>query len=65
VIHGIVPNSEEVAAHSFQILGEVDLEDPNPPAFIRFWLYSHPPVAERLIFAHSYDPWQRVSRPNT
>ena len=63
VIHGIVPNSEEVAAHSFQILGEVDLEDPNPPAFIRFWLYSHPPVAERLIFAHSYDPWSKGESP--
>ncbi len=63
VIHGIVPNSEEVAAHSFQILGEVDLEDPNPPAFIRFWLYSHPPVAERLIFAHSYDPWAKGESP--
>jgi STE24 endopeptidase len=63
LIHGIVPNSEEVAAHSFQILGEVDLEDPNPPAFIRFWLYSHPPVAERLVFAHSYDPWSKGEAP--
>jgi STE24 endopeptidase len=63
VIHGIVPNSDEVAAHSFQILGEVDLSDPNPPAFIRFWLYSHPPLAERLVFAHSYDPWSRGESP--
>jgi STE24 endopeptidase len=63
VIHGIVPNSEEVAAHAFQILGEVDLSDPNPPAFITFWLYSHPPLAERLIFAHSYDPWSKGESP--
>lgn len=63
VIHGIVPNSEEVAAHAFQILGEVDLADPNPPAFIRFWLYSHPPVAERLVFAYSYDPWSKGESP--
>lgn len=63
VIHGIVPNSEEVAAHAFQILGEVDLSDPNPPAFITFWLYSHPPLAERLIFAHSYDPWSKGELP--
>jgi STE24 endopeptidase len=59
VTHGIVPNSEEVAAHAFQILGEVDLADPNPPAFITFWLYSHPPLADRLIFAYSYDPWSK------
>jgi Zn-dependent protease with chaperone function len=63
VIHGIVPNSDEVAAHAFQILGEVDLSDPNPSPFIRFWLYSHPPLSERLIFAHSYDPWSKGEPP--
>lgn len=63
VIHGVVPNSAEVAAHAFQILGEIDLADPNPSAFIRFWLYSHPPLAERLVFAHSYDPWSKGEEP--
>jgi STE24 endopeptidase len=63
LIHGVVPNSEQVAAHTFQILGEIDLADPNPSAFIRFWLYSHPPVAERLVFAHTYDPWSKGESP--
>ena len=63
IIHGIVPDSEEVAAHAFQVLGELDLSDPNPPLFIRFWLYSHPPLAERLVFAHSYDPWSKGESP--
>src|SRR3984957_5159969 len=63
VIHGIVPHSEEVAAHAFQVLGEIDLSDPNPPAVIRFWLYSHPPLAERLVFVHRYDPWSRGKSP--
>ena len=63
VIHGLVPNSAEVAAHAFQILGEVDLADPNPSPFIRFWLYSHPPLADRLVFAHSYDPWSKGKSP--
>jgi STE24 endopeptidase len=63
VIHGIVPNSEEVAAHAFQIEGEIDLADPNPPPLVTFWLYSHPPLAERLVFAHSYDPWSKGERP--
>lgn len=63
VIHGIVPNSSEVAAHAFQVLGEVDLSDPNPPAFIAFWLYSHPPLADRLVFAHGYDPWSKGEHP--
>src|SRR6266446_5476218 len=63
VIHGLVPNSAEVAAHAFQVLGELDLSDPNPPPFITFWLYSHPPLAERLVFAHSYDPWSKGQSP--
>jgi STE24 endopeptidase len=63
VTHGIIPDSSEVAAQSFQVLGEVDLADPNPPEFITFWLYSHPPLAERLVFAHSYDPWSKGEAP--
>jgi Zn-dependent protease with chaperone function len=63
VIHRIVPNSEEVAAHAFQVLGEIDLADPNPPALITFWLYSHPPLADRLVFAHTYDPWSKGEPP--
>ncbi len=63
VIRGIVPNSAEVAAHAFQVLGQVDLADPNPPAFITFWLYSHPPLADRLVFAHTYDPWSKGESP--
>ena len=63
LIHGMVPNSAEVAAHSFQALGEIDLADPNPPAFITFWMYSHPPLADRLVFAHTYDPWGKNRPP--
>jgi Zn-dependent protease with chaperone function len=63
VIHGLIPNSEEVAAHAFQVIGELDLSDPNPPPFITFWLYSHPPLADRLVFAHSYDPWSKGESP--
>jgi|HubBroStandDraft_3_1064219.scaffolds.fasta_scaffold83567_1 STE24 endopeptidase len=63
VTHGIIPDSSEVAAQSFQVLGEVDLADPSPPEFITFWLYSHPPLADRLVFAHNYDPWSRGESP--
>lgn len=63
VTHGIIPDSSEVAAQSFQVLGEVDLADPNPPEFITFWLYSHPPLADRLAFAYSYDPWSKGESP--
>jgi Zn-dependent protease with chaperone function len=56
-IHGLVPDSSRAAAEAFQILGETNLADPDPSPFIRFWLYDHPPLAERLRFAAEYDPW--------
>ena len=63
ITHGLIANSSEVAAHAFQALGELDLSDPNPPPLITFWLYSHPPVADRLVFAHTYDPWSKGENP--
>lgn len=63
ITHGLIPNSSEVAAHAFQVLGQLDLSDPNPSPFITFWLYSHPPVADRLVFAHNYDPWSKGGKP--
>jgi len=32
----------------------MDLDDPNPPKFIVLWLYSHPPLNDRLQFAHNF-----------
>jgi STE24 endopeptidase len=54
LIQGFFPNANEVAAHSFQVLGEEDLDDPDPPKLIVFWLYSHPPLNDRLQFAHDF-----------
>ena len=57
VIHGIVENPTAVAAHSFQVLGEEGLDEPDPSALLEFWTYSHPSIAERIAFSSSYDPW--------
>jgi Zn-dependent protease with chaperone function len=57
VAYGVVPDPNAAEARSLQILGEQDLEDPDPPAFIKFWLYTHPPLDERIRFATSYKPW--------
>ncbi len=54
VTDGIVPDNGQAAARAFQIEGETDLEPPAPSPFIVFWLYSHPPVADRLRFALAY-----------
>lgn len=62
-IHGLVPDSRRAAAEAFQILGEANLADPDPSPFIRFWLYTHPPISERLRFAAEYDPWGKGEPP--
>jgi Zn-dependent protease with chaperone function len=59
VIHGIVLEPQKAAAVAFQVLGEVNLSDPSPNPFIKIWLYSHPPLNERLVFVRNYDPWSR------
>jgi STE24 endopeptidase len=63
VIHGLIPDAPVVAAHAFQILGEVDLEEPNPSTAVKFWFYNHPPLDERMRFAETYDPWARGRSP--
>lgn len=60
---GVVPDARPVAVASFQKLGEINLSDPAPPPFIRMWLYSHPPIGERIAFAAAYDPWSRGNKP--
>lgn len=63
VTHGLVEDAPRVAAEAFQILGEISLDDPNPPELIRIWLYTHPPIAERVLFAQEYDPWSKGEPP--
>ena len=57
VTHGLTPDSGQVAAQAFQILGDVDLSDPAPNPADVFLFYSHPPIPDRIRFALTYDPW--------
>jgi Zn-dependent protease with chaperone function len=54
VTRGIVPAA--AAAHSFQVMGEIGLDEPNPNPFIVFWLYTHPSISSRFDFAQKYNP---------
>ena len=65
LIQGFFPNANEVAAHSFQVLGEEDLDDPDPPKFIVLWLYSHPPLNDRLKFAHNFGRSAKSQTPSS
>jgi Zn-dependent protease with chaperone function len=57
VTHGLTPQSAQVAAQSFEVLGKVDLEDPAPNPLDVFLFYSHPTIGDRIRFALTYDPW--------
>lgn len=59
VTHGLIPDAGQVAAQAEQILGEVDLSDPDPNPVDVFLFYTHPPTAERIRFELSYDPWAK------
>lgn len=63
LVHGIVANAGETAALAFQKDAESDLSDPNPPDFVRWWYFDHPPVNERIAFFRSYDPWSTGGQP--
>lgn len=58
-IRGLVPDSSELAARTFQKLGENSLTYPTPQVWFVAWTYDHRPVSERLRFANRYRPWER------
>ncbi len=63
VVHGIVPDAPQVAARSFQVLGEIDLSEPSPSEAVKIWFYDHPTLEERILFAQTYDPWDKGQSP--
>ncbi len=62
VTHGLTPDSSQVAAQSFEILGKIDLEDPAPNPVDVIMFYTHPPIGERIRFALTYAPWSHGGR---
>jgi Zn-dependent protease with chaperone function len=63
VTHGINANSQEAGAHAFQVLGELSLSYPYPSDFVVFWYADHPPIRDRVPFAHNYNPWSKGEQP--
>lgn len=58
MIHSLIPDAPQVAARTFQKLGENGLDYPQPHPLYVGWAYTHPPIAERLLFALNYRPSQ-------
>ncbi|HUP58862.1 MAG TPA: M48 family metallopeptidase [Thermoanaerobaculia bacterium] len=53
----------EPMATAFIKFAEDSKRNPTPHPFIKYWLYSHPPLGERIEFALSYKPWEQ-GEPN-
>ncbi|HET8798631.1 MAG TPA: M48 family metallopeptidase, partial [Thermoanaerobaculia bacterium] len=53
----------EPMATAFVKLAEDSKRDPSPHPLIKYWRYTHPPIAERIPFALSYKPWEE-GKPN-
>ena len=63
VTHGLTPDSGEVAAQAFNILGDVDLADPDPSPLRIFLFYDHPAIPDRIKYSLNYDPWVNGEQP--
>ncbi|HXQ26468.1 MAG TPA: M48 family metallopeptidase [Candidatus Acidoferrales bacterium] len=59
VTHELTPDSGQVAAQAFQVLGDVDLADPDPIAADIFLFYDHPAMPDRVRYCLTYDPWSK------
>jgi STE24 endopeptidase len=58
VTHGLTPDAGQVAAQSFNILGDVDLSDPEPRPWEVALFYDHPSIPDRIRFCLEHDPWR-------
>ena len=45
-----VTHNGPAMARAFVFFARHDLDDPYPPPFIKFWIYTHPPLGERINF---------------
>jgi hypothetical protein len=57
VTHGLTPDAAQVGAQAFQVLGETNLEYPDPSPLNVLLTYDHPPTRDRMRFYLTYDPW--------
>jgi Zn-dependent protease with chaperone function len=63
VTHGLTPDARQVGAQAFNVLGDVDLADPDPSPLRIFLFYDHPAIPDRIRYSLSYDPWSNGKSP--
>jgi Zn-dependent protease with chaperone function len=62
VIHGIVADPAKTAQSSFDALGTLTFDNPEPSP-LDFWTDNHPTTSFRAAFAKHYDPWTAGNAP--
>jgi Zn-dependent protease with chaperone function len=58
-----VTRDNDAGARAFLKLGSQNRSDPEPPAFVTFLNYTHPPLMGRIRFVLGYRPWEE-GKPN-
>jgi STE24 endopeptidase len=53
-----ITRDNDAAARAFLKLGSQNKSNPEPSPFVRFVLYSHPTLSERVRLALAYRPWE-------
>jgi Zn-dependent protease with chaperone function len=56
-------HDNDAGARAFLKLARGNRSDPEPAAWVKWFLYTHPPLGERIRFAQSYRPWEK-GEPN-
>jgi Zn-dependent protease with chaperone function len=57
-VYGLeITHDNDSAARAFLTLARLNRSDPDPPALVKWMLYSHPPAIERVRLALHYRPW--------
>jgi STE24 endopeptidase len=56
-------HDNDAGARSFLKLAEGNRSDPEPAGWVKWLLFSHPPLGERIRFALEYKPWGK-GEPN-
>ena len=56
-------HDNDAGARAFLKLAAMNKSDPEPAPWVKFMLFTHPPLGERIQFALDYRPWEK-GEPN-
>ena len=58
-----ITHDNDAGARAFLELARGNRSDPEPAGWVKWLLYTHPPLGERIRFAQGYRPWEK-GEPN-